>query len=596
MINFNNVKEHIDSAINSWNFELAELLYASNKMYNQQLNTEYKNFLMNIGKLNKGDNRSVKINRLIKEKSKELHEYYSIVLDIHSNMDINNLSQCYCIAKIIDTFLPSREFFLYTDRDQFKNIHQNAIMEILCFFSSKYLGAREYYCKFIKSYRELIYTQKNMRVAVCIGGILRGDWRKSINSIIDNFSKLSNPDFFLFTWDQMQLWPGLGGGGDWCSRMLNKEISLKAPKEVSNNRLLSLNFPNVYKKISKEILLKLEYDDLMFLQKNKSIKKYCIENQLSVLDAFPSDQNIRIYYIGWRLKQILEEYEKKNNILYDFVIFIRPDADVLKCSCGDLLKLEFNEVADFHRLWGNVTWFTYGRRNSILTYWSLFDHFFYMQENISNFTFNCHNLFNSWAILNNIIIKKRDIAVEIRNTKALQGLIFPDIELELEKDLEILKSKGISHGDIRLFRDFFSLVSQELPDKNKLLNKRFYLDYGTAKNRIQNQLSYKLGQAMIVYSKSFLGCIVMPLVLLNIAVLHKQNQKIYQNKIKENFSLKLPSLEQYPDYHEAIVLKNHFSYKLGQILIKASKNWYKGGYIRMWFEIRKLKKECKKIK
>ncbi|EFS3143550.1 hypothetical protein HX403_001359 [Campylobacter coli] len=118
----------------------------------------------------------------------------------------------------------------------------------------------------------------------------------------------------------------------------------------------------------------------------------------------------------------------------------------------------------------------------------------------------------------------------------------------------------------------------------------FQTQYGTAKTRIQNQLPYKLGQAMIVNSKSLLGYIRMPFVLSYIYDKHKQEQKIYQEKIKKDPSLKLPPLEEYPDYQEAIRLKNHFSYKLGEALIKASKTWYKGGYVKLWFEIGKLKR------
>ncbi|WP_234931623.1 hypothetical protein [Campylobacter coli] len=118
--------------------------------------------------------------------------------------------------------------------------------------------------------------------------------------------------------------------------------------------------------------------------------------------------------------------------------------------------------------------------------------------------------------------------------------------------------------------------------------------HSTAKSRIQNQLSYKLGQAMIVNSKSVLGYIRMPFVLSYIKDKHKQEQKIYQEKIKKDPSLKLPPLEDYPDYKEALKLKNHLSYKLGQALIQANKTWYKGGYIKLLFEIRKLKREfCK---
>ncbi|KQI13744.1 alpha-2,3-sialyltransferase, partial [Campylobacter coli CVM 41970] len=72
----------------------------------------------------------------------------------------------------------------------------------------------------------------------------------------------------------------------------------------------------------------------------------------------------------------------------------------------------------------------------------------------------------------------------------------------------------------------------------------------------------------------------MPFVLSYIHDKHKQEQKIYQEKIKKDPSLKLPPLENYPDYKEALKLKNHLSYKLGQALIKANKTWYKGGYVK----------------
>ncbi|EOV7253556.1 hypothetical protein ACOQ82_001130 [Campylobacter coli] len=116
----------------------------------------------------------------------------------------------------------------------------------------------------------------------------------------------------------------------------------------------------------------------------------------------------------------------------------------------------------------------------------------------------------------------------------------------------------------------------------------FQSKYGTAKSRIQNQLSYKLGQAMIVNSKSLLGYIRMPFVLSYIKDKHKQEQKIYQEKIKKDPSLKLPPLENYPDYKEALKEKECLTYKLGEALIKANKTWYKGGYVKLWFEIRKL--------
>ncbi|WP_278916549.1 hypothetical protein [Helicobacter pullorum] len=41
-------------------------------------------------------------------------------------------------------------------------------------------------------------------------------------------------------------------------------------------------------------------------------------------------------------------------------------------------------------------------------------------------------------------------------------------------------------------------------------------------------------------------------------------------------------------------IHNHLSYKLGQALIQANKTWYKGGYVRLWFEIRRMARWEKK--
>ncbi|MCV3383863.1 hypothetical protein L8T67_00495 [Campylobacter lari] len=130
---------------------------------------------------------------------------------------------------------------------------------------------------------------------------------------------------------------------------------------------------------------------------------------------------------------------------------------------------------------------------------------------------------------------------------------------------------------------------------NDFMPKITMINPNSAKARIQNQLSYKLGQAMIVNSKSILGYIRMPFVLSYIKDKHKLEQKIYQEKIKKDPSLKLPPLESYPDYQEVLKEKECLTYKLGQALIQANKTWYGGGYIKLLFEIRKLKREFKKV-
>ncbi|MFB1645984.1 glycosyltransferase family 2 protein [Campylobacter molothri] len=143
--------------------------------------------------------------------------------------------------------------------------------------------------------------------------------------------------------------------------------------------------------------------------------------------------------------------------------------------------------------------------------------------------------------------------------------------------------------------DFSNDVNSNIKFISELIddNINFFCKYGTAKQRIQNQLSYKLGQTMIMRSASFSKILSMPFYLISTFLNHKLQQKIYQKKIEKNPSLKLPRLKSYPDYQEALKEKESFTYKLGKALIKANNDWYRGGYIKLWFEIRRIKKELK---
>ncbi|EQA6090011.1 hypothetical protein ACX48U_001824, partial [Campylobacter coli] len=184
----------------------------------------------------------------------------------------------------------------------------------------------------------------------------------------------------------------------------------------------------------------------------------------------------------------------------------------------------------------------------------------------------------------NISLKNKDqlIKNQIVQIKELKNKV-----LQLQKDFDSINL---------LKNDLLEIQKKQLDvlikDREQMIVNRFR--YGKAKNRIQNQLSYKLGQAMIVNSKSLLGYIRMPFALSYIKDKHKQEQKIYQEKIKKDPSLKLPPLEDYPDYKEALKEKECLTYKLGEALIRANNNWYGGGYIKLLLEIRKLKKEFKK--
>lgn len=155
-------------------------------------------------------------------------------------------------------------------------------------------------------------------------------------------------------------------------------------------------------------------------------------------------------------------------------------------------------------------------------------------------------------------------------------------------DTQLIK-RTIEKWNFILEYDNSSKISQNFT--NELLK---YQDIKSiligAKGRIYEHLSYKLGNAMIKNSKSFTRIIAMPLILISIAIAHKEQQFMQENIRKKNL-FKQPKLEDYNDYKEALKEKECLTYKLGEALIQANKTWYKGGYIKLLFEIRKLLKK-----
>ena len=188
----------------------------------------------------------------------------------------------------------------------------------------------------------------------------------------------------------------------------------------------------------------------------------------------------------------------------------------------------------------------------------------------------------SYNVLEELDLKKQEL-IKVKQqldskTKELESIQNNSNHKSLDSNPQILESLNA----ILLDNNIYSLDSKQL---------YFILQHSTAKQRIHNHLSYKLGKAMIENSKSILGYIRMPYVLSYIKEQHNQEQKQYQEQIKKNPNLKLPKLESYKDYKETLKEKECFTYKLGEALMKADKTWYKGGYVKLWFEAKRLKRE-----
>ncbi|MCL9819837.1 hypothetical protein [Helicobacter colisuis] len=213
-------------------------------------------------------------------------------------------------------------------------------------------------------------------------------------------------------------------------------------------------------------------------------------------------------------------------------------------------------------------------------------------------------------------LEQDNLLKQIQIQEAKQDLINKQLHTKkLEKELgyeaNVLQELELKNQELTQTKNQLDFTKKQLESKNKILSsnpntshliqntscfkgKLAYLNtLATAKDRIHNHLSYKLGQAMIENSKSLLGYIRMPYVLSYIKDKHKQEQQQYQEAIKKNPNLKLPTLESYPDYKESLKEKECLTYKLGEAFMKANKTWYKGGYVKLWFEVRKLRGERK---
>jgi hypothetical protein len=203
------------------------------------------------------------------------------------------------------------------------------------------------------------------------------------------------------------------------------------------------------------------------------------------------------------------------------------------------------------------------------------------KENIENLTTQLDTLNNQ---INSYPTKKQSL--EISNLE--QDLINKKLKAQiLEKELKYGYDAIQENKELKEKIKILQLASTEN------INQQII---GTAKSRIHNQLSYKLGKAMIENSKSILGYIRMPFILSYIKEQHKKEQIAYNKKIKANPNLKLPPLESYPDYKEAIKEKECLTYKLGEAMIEADKSPLKLGYITLWFKCKKIQRECRKDK
>ena len=416
------------------------------------------------------------------------------------------------------------------------------------------------------------------KVALCISGAFRGEnFIEYLNDTIGKFKSL-NPDVFIASWDSYKIWPGVGGlGVGWIRNWYSQDIIEFAPKKfIGSNSNFKKLLPEVYKILEKEIDKHIDNNLLEKIKRLDNVKSIKLSNEQEYLKQYPSNLEIansaKMFYGFWQVVNLLLEYETKNNFYYDYIIVLRPDK--IYSIDFDLKFIETlqqdNEIICEEYDWGMMDISLYGKRYAMIELLSLFDkasrykHLDYFKYFPSGICCAPIGFLDHYIL----VMCVKFIGLKINNTNFIKynkidyNPRIPNIQKALLKDLEnIDTNRG---QDYILFFDILNCP--------KLLSTRL------AKQIIKNYLSYKLGEAMIANSKSLLGYIKMPFKLNHIKKEHNNEQKAYEKIIKKHPNLKLPPLETYPDYNEAIKIKEHLSYKLGEALIKANnKGFITGG-------------------
>ncbi|MFB1645171.1 hypothetical protein [Campylobacter molothri] len=612
------MQQKIINALAEWNFDLVKKLYKN--ILNENFIKEYIFFLYQIGDVEElillfqdfndkplwwddtflGNFNEFyiflkKIHQLIDEeiliyiKNQEKHMFLCINYIISKHIISFGLNKNLIFSLIPYMFKTNliifKSFFIKTSIDYFicfdKSFFCNNSRNILTilqedFHTQMNYGARNYYEKFLINYNLNVFNinalNSSKKIALCIGGAMRGkEWDENLKKVISSFH--FNVDVFLFTWDSEFLWPGLNGsGGHWAKRLLSSDFLKMVPKEIMHKDNLKKYFPNTFSKLNQEYYTPLDVKKIYRIQ---NIKKVVIKNQETFLSSYAIDSdnlfsNIsKIWYANYELLKMIYKHEIENNFQYDFIIKVRPDLEYdIKFSLEDLEKMYVNDIMIKHHegLYGGLNDnFAAGKRSAMEIYLSLWKYGFLNKQIIFFKDFPCfssaHDILQQFCSL----MKLNCICLKGNTIKNFYPIEFfpPNFNKELEIDC---KNNNFLNKSVLFDSYAFFQKYEEYAKKGLLynLNDKFY-----------NHLSYKLGSIMVENCNTFIGCIKIPFIIFFAILKHKKNDK---------------NILGYTSTCSRIIKKS-LRYKIGCAIIKAHKNWYKGGHIKLIFDIIKLKKE-----
>ncbi len=149
---------------------------------------------------------------------------------------------------------------------------------------------------------------------------------------------------------------------------------------------------------------------------------------------------------------------------------------------------------------------------------------------------------------------------EAQLKKELQQAVAKSASAELQEENELLL--GQLHK-VQEELERYYLENHQLKAKAKGIAAQSKVYYGAA-DRVKQQLAYRLGATMIRQSRSIGGWLNMPFALSAETKRFRQDQAASKDQ-------QLPPIAQYQDAHEAELIKQHLSYRLGARLLTNTK-------------------------
>ncbi|HEF4102289.1 TPA: hypothetical protein SAI30_001435, partial [Campylobacter coli] len=453
----------IEKNLQLWNFDLVENIYFINHKLSINIEIKFYEFLYLTGNISKYILEEERLN------DKMLYTRKILLSDDINYQNIKNNLYIEIPRDILSCFLLNQNFYFLnannriTDLlDLYKNYIHNSNNTItrnyfianlirFCIIFNKqelfyikeafdvryYLlqkiynintdGSRKYHNLFINELQNQLKNQsiKNKtKIAICMYGILRGNWKETLEKNIKTVENQLNVDIFLFTWDRKQEWQKITTGGDcWVDRKLAKEFFQNSPKEILKNDDLKKNMPNVFDKLNYDVFSEYDYSELKSItEQYKNFHVLLVENQQKIQQDENLKSNVEFMYYGiYKSFKMLEEYENNNNIMYDYIIHMRVDSEILLENCNlknEIVNLKSNNIYDLKTLAGNGVGNVIGCRNVINIYSSLYAYKNFYENSMIVNARDPHEIFFKWLSFNGIYSIKPQFKIEHRYTRA----------------------------------------------------------------------------------------------------------------------------------------------------------------------------------